>query len=142
MNPPATGCDGLADVKNLPPPLVGNTITIPEVGPEGDNSGLFFAGGPASLQEFIFQSDELTVCPSIVPNCTPFNIAPPLSNPLRDITGFVPLPGFVFLPVGNGFNPLDVVKTPEPGSVGLVLLGCIALANRYRRRYPHSSDTD
>jgi hypothetical protein len=119
---PNSGCDGLAD-KPAMPPLLPLTTVVPEVGPVGDASGLFVTMDGGERVEFNFQSDELAKC--TVPNCGPMNIAPPSTNPFRDITG-LPGPnggqpfGNFLLPVGINDNPLTQVQSPEPSPAWLV----------------------
>jgi hypothetical protein len=123
----ATGCDGVADVIQLPPP-VKDLTQIAEGGAPGDADGLYIAGTSLGLAEIAFQSDELTQCPPNLPNCGPLNIAPPPNNPYRDITGLNAPNTVVTLPFGFPDNPLDVASVPEPGSIWLCSIGTLALA--------------
>lgn len=123
MTPPATDCDGVADVHALPsgrPEFT--TMTMSESAFEGSNHGLFFLGNSnGDLVTFIPHSDELPACPPI-PNCGPFNIAPPRDNPFRDVTGLPGAIALVRLPTDNQFDP--IAEVPEPGSIWLLLAGC------------------
>jgi hypothetical protein len=137
MTPPATGCDGVADVPAIPPPRPGLGTSFPEGGPEGNNDGLFFKGSaPFNLITLIAHSDELITCPPI-PNCGPMNIAPPPNNPFRDITGLGAGVVPVVLPAPNAFDPIPG-PVPEPGSIWLILLGA-TFSTIWQHRKPPAS---